>query len=362
MKGRKVLYGVSILAVFIINCLYYNYQFFLMFALIILVPLISWGMFIMARMGLKLKCTFSNNNVMLGDDLNFKIIADNDTPVGITWGRVKMNVAYSNMRETKMLEKFVSLDNSGNVRENVVFTPMHCGVVSVYISEFEVRDLIQLFSVKYKYGSVRKAAIFPQQVTIEDEDILGYRQEEEYKQSYTETDNTEVMDLRQYVDGDSLNKIHWKLSMNSEDFIVKQYGQEIKKRKSIVVDLSYYEDSDFRDNLDLIYQAVYSIGALYTRKNVDSRIIAWDDSVADLYIGEFDDEDSLDSKMAELMEIKCQPDNMRRLNFNLENTVVDDDEIPMLITASNLESDIYEIVNVKRDDLTQVLLNIATRN
>lgn len=47
-----------------------------------------------------------------------------------------------------------------------------------------------------------------------------------------------MLDLREFADGDSVNKIHWKLSMNSDDFIVRQYGEEIEKRNTIYVDLT----------------------------------------------------------------------------------------------------------------------------
>lgn len=76
-------------------------------------------------------------------------------------------------------------------------------------------------------------------------------EEDEFVLSFEETDNTEVLDLREFADGDSVNKIHWKLSMNSDDFIVRQYGEEVEKRNTIIVDLTKVKTDKFRDKLDL---------------------------------------------------------------------------------------------------------------
>lgn len=361
MKSRKLIYIVCLAAVFITNCLYYNYQFFMIFIMAIFVPLISWGMFIVSRTGLKLKCNFKDREVNMGEQLRFDIVADNDTPVGITWGKVKTQISYSNVAQTQFIDKFISLDNSGVAADNIRFVPNHCGIVRIYISEFEVRDLIQLFSVKYKYGSVKCAAVLPEPVIIDEGDTFGNAVSFCCTKIFSETDNTEVIGLRAYADGDALNHIHWKRSIDSENFIVKEYGEEILMQKIIVADLSYYEETDFRDNLDLIYQAVYSIALLYVKYNIPSKIVAWDMNNNEAYIGTFCSEDELKEKMFELMSLRCSDNNLNNIIECLEGSQMSGYEMPMIITASDVESDMYETVNVKKDDLREILSDISKR-
>ena len=87
----------------------------------------------------------------------------------------------------------------------------------------KVTDYIRFFSTTYDYNCIRKAIVFPQKKDGSFRAVDYQNEEDEFVLSFEETDNTEVLDLREFADGDSVNKIHWKLSMNSDDFIVRQY-------------------------------------------------------------------------------------------------------------------------------------------
>ncbi len=51
------------------------------------------------------------------------------------------------------------------------------------------------------------------------------------------SDNTELSDIRSYINGDSLKSIHWKLSSKSEDLIVKDYSRNNGNSVCILCDL-----------------------------------------------------------------------------------------------------------------------------
>ena len=69
---------------------------------------------------------------------------------------------------------------------------------------------------------------------------------QDYVFSYEPNDNTEVIDLRPYRQGDAINHIHWNLSTIGDDYIVKQYGSSIESKNIIVADIIPVENEEDR--------------------------------------------------------------------------------------------------------------------
>ncbi len=51
------------------------------------------------------------------------------------------------------------------------------------------------------------------------------------------SDNTELSDIRDYINGDSLKRIHWKLSLKTDELFVKEYSQNNGSSVCILCDL-----------------------------------------------------------------------------------------------------------------------------
>ena len=218
----------------------------------------------------------------------------------------------------------------------------------------KVTDYIRFFSTTYYYNCIRKAIVFPQKKDGSFRAVDYQNEEDEFVLSFEETDNTEVLDLREFADGDSVNKIHWKLSMNSDDFIVRQYGEEVEKRNTIIVDLTKVKTDKFRDRLDLIYEAAYLLGLAYLEDGISARFVVWDGLEYDITSFDFDDEAGLEKALLEVMCIKCETDSLMHLNYIIMQNSINLGQYPVLITMQDYESDIYDIINVEKDNLDRI--------
>ena len=67
---------------------------------------------------------------------------------------------------------------------------------------------------------------------------------EVYSEHKPGDDPSEVFGLREYIDGDKLNRIHWKLTSKKNKFIVKDYSLPVDVPSTVFLDLKCYEDSD----------------------------------------------------------------------------------------------------------------------
>ena len=91
---------------------------------------------------------------------------------------------------------------------------------------------------------------------------------QDYVFSYEPNDNTEVIDLRPYRQGDAINHIHWNLSTIGDDYIVKQYGSSIESKNIIVADIIPVENEEDRYMLDKLYSALYSVGNVFAENGI----------------------------------------------------------------------------------------------
>lgn len=353
MKIRILLYLICLAGVVVLNCVYVDYQFMLMLLMLIIVPAFSYIMFAVSRIGMKLFVKLDRNVVSLNDKIDIKIKVVSKNPVKLAWGKLEIQVMYSN---DSGVETYSAWVNAGSRQEvTVTFTPKHCGTVSVCLRKLRLRDCLKFFRAEYDYNSVRKAVVFPKRVGSGYAGRDYQNQEEDYIMSFLETDNTEVLDLRSFQEGDPMNRIHWKLSMNSEELIVKQYGEEVENRNFILVDLTKTDDGNFREVLDLIYQAAYSVGSFYVENKAAARFIVWDGQEDEVRTLDFQDEKSLENAMYELMCIKCERDSLMHLDYAGVQQSIISGQKPVLITAQEYESDIYDSVNVVKDDLEGII-------
>lgn len=360
MRTRKILYLICLAAVVILNCLYVDYQFMLLLLMIIIIPAASYLRFAASRIGIKLYIRLENSAVSANDEIEAVIKIKSKYRIRFSCAKLEIQVMYSNNGGTDTYTEQISEDSSREFRFS--FVPKHCGTVMVYIKGLTVRDSLGLFCAKYKYNCSKKAVVLPEKIGGGHSGRDYEDKEQEYILSFLETDNTEIMDLRKFQEGDPINRVHWKLSVNSDELIVRQYGEEIEYRNSILVDLTKTDDSHFREHLDLIYQAAYSIGSFYVGDGVPARFIVWDGQENEVRFLDFQDEESLAAAMYELMSVKCQKDAFIRVDFAelLKSSV--SGRYLVLITSQDYDSGIYETVNVVSDDLESFISFLEEEN
>lgn len=358
MKRRKLLYLIVFITVLVLNCLYVDYQFFLMLIMITVVPVLSWGAFVLSRIRLRLYVMADRQAVQAGQKIKMRIKASNAFPVMVVWGQLTVQMRYSNTSKMEERELPVHAFLKKAEESNLVIEPVHCGILNVHLDELEVRDFLQLFSVRYDYNVLRRIVVFPERIVTGGSFQNGKEKEEDYFLSHLALDNTEVLDLRPYTVGDPMNRIHWKLSMTTEDYIVRQYGEAVEKRASILVDLSRYSADSFRDNLDLLYRAAYSIGGYYADRSLPARFIVWNDMAGELALLDFNDIQGLDEQMIQLMCIRCTVKAADQMDAAFDEQNIATEGVPILVTTEHYESDRYLVVNALEDNLEEILVQL----
>lgn len=350
MKRRKLLYAVCLSVTFTLNIFYDNAEIYLLFHMMAVMGIVTWVMYALSKIGLKLYC--AQNSIVSNAKGSFPVTfrLNNRFPLRTAWCSLKGVSEMSN--EGGEIQFKVGLSAFLNkAKDKTVLIPVqHYGVVNVYLEELDCRDFLGIFQKKYRYGYVRHTVVLPKLVYAEAVQPQNVLEEEDYRMTYQEVDSTEIIEFRNYRSGDPMHRIHWNLSAVSDDYIVKQYGEEIKHCAYILVDLDKRETEHFREELDWIYMAAYSVGNQYLLSGIRACFIAWDGTAKSIFEGEFADFDELNHCMAELMNIPCSDDSIDQMDAyirtrNLQN--YDTHHRMLLITASSIQTEMYEVFDVK---------------
>lgn len=100
-----------------------------------------------------------------------------------------------------------------------------CGQMRLSLSEVSVMDALGLFRIKINENASAATVVYPRDTALEirlSQNSTGSSSSEGISQNRRGNDPTEIYDLRDYIAGDDMRTIHWKLSQKLDRLTVKE--------------------------------------------------------------------------------------------------------------------------------------------
>ena len=137
-------------------------------------------------------------------------------------------VIRNEMFDTSDRRRFVlNLRNKENFFQ-IPLSLIQCGEIQVECVDIRICDLFRLFSFKGKKAERLNTVIYPEKVGIQVElskNLTGSSNEDGMLQNRKGNDPSETFDIREYVPGDDLRSIHWKLSSKTDTLILREASE-----------------------------------------------------------------------------------------------------------------------------------------
>lgn len=162
--------------------------------------------------------------------------------------------------------------SSGTVSLSLV--PGHCGAVELYAKSIKITDLLGL-TFLYKRVSYRDKTVIlpgasPMNAEIESSPVSG-AENSVFSDAKPGDDPSEIFALREYRDGDRMNRIHWKLSSRTESFIVKELSLPVSSKILVLCDFSGCERPT---HTDAVLDAAMTLSSFLVRNGIDCALAA----------------------------------------------------------------------------------------
>lgn len=216
---------------------------FVLLLFMIILPLVTLIVLIVSAVMTDISAEFEQLSAQRGNSAVLKVTVRNRSVFPVTCCVVevvyKSHIPFADTRKNRYR---LGASIGGRSCESFVFniSTNHCGTAEIFVRRIILRDYLRIFSIPLKLAVRGKCitlpVIYPVQASIES---MPFSTDEgtAFSMHKSGDDPSEIFALREYREGDSNNRIHWKLSSRSENFIVKELSLPIGCNILIAVDL-----------------------------------------------------------------------------------------------------------------------------
>ncbi len=164
---------------------------------------------------------------------------------------------------------------------DVTAAAQHVGNESFTVESVSLTDIFGLFRVSVKSGEGKNVLVLPRPFEIEKPDFL-ISDEGRTALRLAQEDNTSPEDIRDYIPGDALKRIHWKLSARRGELAVRRYETPAPPDTLILMDNARPEETGEKDGdrvlRDLLCETCAAVADLQLRDASPVRVPMYGDA------------------------------------------------------------------------------------
>ena len=280
-EGKEMLFVYLILLV--ISVVFYimylgTFSFYLMIFMVSMpIVLFALSFYISKRLNVSfrqkmLKCPASSV-------IHPELIIENPTifPISNLEITLEFNSAVETGKNITKINTPVLPMETQNLRMNIA--SLHIGIIDFRIKKCRIFDILRLFHFKlrskgFKQGQRDMSVIvFPKYIQL-DNAVSDYSnfgiETDEYSPDKKGDDPSQIFDIHEYIEGDKLNRIHWKLTAKQDKVMVKDYSLMMTYAVRIFINLNISRLLDY----DIIVESALSVSMLLVEKGI-AHTIEW---------------------------------------------------------------------------------------
>lgn len=152
----------------------------------------------------------------------------------------------------------------------------YCGEYHTRLDSMDIYDVLGLFHFKIKLNLTCHAVVLPRYYSLLPFAPMSASHENDHsKRIDARSSYADLSHMREYMDGDLLKSVHWKLSAKQNELMVKVFDDDAAIHAALFCDMSpYSEEANLRH--------LATDGVLETALSIASRLIS-DSRGADIY-------------------------------------------------------------------------------
>lgn len=216
------------------------YFIFYIFAVSIVLPLIHS---LITVWRLKGKVVVPQKSLYKGDDLDITYVVYNKTPLLIPYIIIDSKVHSTlSMYKSKIA---TALPGNEVYRHNETINLSKRGYFEVGEIEITIQDIFKLFKFKKNISSEASLLVYPKIIKLNSfRTSSSQHQGELMSLDGNFEDRTRVNTLRDYVEGDNIKAMHWKLTAKKDSPMIKIFDNRVDSNIGIFLDnsIASYED------------------------------------------------------------------------------------------------------------------------
>ncbi len=246
MIGHKVAYLCVIALMWALKVLFTFRITTVLFYIVLIIPVCLFVMLCWQGGHVKLGLSGRNQIVEKGCPFNIAIKVSNTSKMTVYRGIVRIKYRGCGLKKWKKVKlRFTAPPGESLVQ--LQLQSDYSAYMEFILVSATIYDMLGLFRWrKWKKRTQQERLIsvniLPKLHEIVDEPIRRNPsvmvEGDQFSDQHSGDDPAQVFDVREYMDGDKLNRVHWKMTAKTDELMVKEFGEPIDSAVLILLDLS----------------------------------------------------------------------------------------------------------------------------
>lgn len=224
-------------------------------------PVISFILLAVSRIALKPE--LSRDEVFTSKQRNFNVTVKLKNRFILPVAPVKLTVDFQDEEGNLVRDKMISASVMPFSCSEFLFGGFlkYRGEYMLGITGLRIYDFLGIFSLSYKKLPVCRVTVAPRRLVLSENGALCDEETDSLRTQYTFFENDTFTSVREYADGDSLRRVHWKLSAKQDKLMVKQSDLNLSSSAAIIIDTSsdYPDDIQAQREVDALLEAALAV-------------------------------------------------------------------------------------------------------
>lgn len=226
----------------------------------------------------------------------------------LTIGHGEMVLDIENAFTGRRRREKLSFSVDAGMRESIVLADEFCcpGRYRIFFRRICAYDFLGLVPIPLEWIEPREITVMPepvgdlQNLVLNGEEWEGLG--EIYSRVKTGSDASELLDIREYRQGDMRNRIHWKQTVKREKLMVKDYAFPLDYGVGLFIDLNWDKRRRIEEGIAGQIQSAYLLGLHLVMDRIPFLLVWYDARQERLMRGEVWTEKDLYETFAELLK------------------------------------------------------------
>lgn len=365
MLIARLIYILCCIEAVWLNIVYVDYLPIIILLVVLLTPLFSGVIMLFFKGKISVRLKASGEIAYVGDNMQIELEVTNKSIFPIINSRYK--IRFVNTITLEETIRYIRIPLGAKKSEKIVIdiNMPHCACVIGTLEWIRVYDYLNVFSRKIKKTDNVTVSVLPrvEKLLTKEDDIVNTLESNIYSTTKAGDDVTEIFGIREFANGDKMQRIHWKLTQKYNKILVKDYSLPINENDVLLFEMC----EEYRNDLEkldfLVSELIYVGQSILSTKNVDFKVGRLDRDTNSLEYIKVSNNEELDIAIKELLlkgkfnnenELLCNVVSENR-NCNTSKMYYfvkeNNDNVKKILKTYNLENNItiieYQDENVK---------------
>lgn len=237
MKLNRILY-LSLLIITFTFVYYYGGKVpNMLFYTVLVLPIVSYIYMLIGYFMLKYEQSLDNDLIFKGDKVTFTVNITNRSFFILPYISISFLNDKGGVIQKHKINN-ISLQPFSNREVSIDYIYKYRGDFKLGVSTIEVQDFLGIFKFTLKNKTPLYITVYPQIIDI-DEFYLssGYLSDNVSSIGGGQEDISTIEEINKYNYGDSLRKIHWKLTAKTNELMIREYEKVGSRSAILILDL-----------------------------------------------------------------------------------------------------------------------------